>query len=190
MAARYSSFTVISSAARSAATPCKPKRVTRCSPPPSGKIAERSRVRLRRSETLGLGLARRVADHRRDPDTHPVALGLTTWAGCSFGPGRWSRWAGSASRSTSRRSSASYPVAGSVFQSTRDPDGPPRLRLVDRLEYMFAGIITVAAVVATLSLALTPALEGLGFAANGNYDTVLHTDFVTTLITLVVSCSC
>ncbi len=54
--------------------------------------------------------------------------------------------------------------------------------------YMFAGIITVTAVVATLPLALIPTLNGLGWHSLGvgSSSTVLHTQEVIALITLAV----
>src|SRR5437763_16650280 len=80
-----------------------------------------------------------------------------------------------------------YPVAGSGFQWTK--------YLANRTYswfngwiYLFAGILTVTAVVATLPLALIPALNGLGWhslgAGPGN--TLLHTQLVVALITLIV----
>src|SRR5436309_542736 len=80
-----------------------------------------------------------------------------------------------------------YPVAGSVFQWTK--------YLANRTYswfngwiYLFAGILTVSAVVATLPLALIPAINGLGWHSLGAGDsnTVLHTQLVVALITLVV----
>src|SRR5437764_1687189 len=80
-----------------------------------------------------------------------------------------------------------YPVAGSVFQWTK--------YLANRTYswfngwiYLFAGILTIAAVVATLPLALIPALNGLGWHSLGVGDsnTVLHTQLIVALITLVV----
>ena len=54
--------------------------------------------------------------------------------------------------------------------------------------YLFAGILTVTAVVATLPLALIPALNGLGWQSlgAGSTATVLNTQLVVALITLVV----
>ena len=49
--------------------------------------------------------------------------------------------------------------------------------------YLFAGILTVTSVVATLPLALIPALEGLGWHS---LQLTLHTELVVALITLVV----
>ena len=80
-----------------------------------------------------------------------------------------------------------YPIAGSVFQWTK--------YLANRTYswfngwiYLFAGILTITAVVATLPLALIPALNGLGWHSLGVGDsnTVLHTQLVVALITLVV----
>jgi amino acid transporter len=80
-----------------------------------------------------------------------------------------------------------YPIAGSVFQWTK--------YLANRTYswftgwvYLFAGILTITAVVATLPLALIPALNGLGWHSlgAGNSDTVLHTQLVVALIALVV----
>src|SRR5262249_56285841 len=54
--------------------------------------------------------------------------------------------------------------------------------------YLFAGILTVTAVVATLPLALVPALNGLGWHSlgQGSSTTLLHTQLIIALITLVV----
>ena len=54
--------------------------------------------------------------------------------------------------------------------------------------YMFAGILTVTAVVATLPIALVPALNGLGWhgLGAGSPSTQLHTSLVVAAITLVV----
>jgi amino acid transporter len=78
--------------------------------------------------------------------------------------------------------SSHYPVAGSVFQWTK---------YLSRRSYawgsgwiyLFAGILTVTAVVGTLPLALIPALNGLGWHS---LTLTLHTELVTALITLVV----
>jgi amino acid transporter len=76
-----------------------------------------------------------------------------------------------------------YPIAGSVFQWTK--------YLANRTYswfngwiYLFAGILTITAVVATLPLALIPALNGLGWHSLNA--TSLHTQLVVALITLVV----
>src|SRR5690348_1507204 len=79
--------------------------------------------------------------------------------------------------------SSHYPVAGSVFQWTKYLSGRTYSWFTGWI-YLFAGILTVTAVVATLPLALIPALNGLGWhslnAAN------LHTQEIIALITLVV----
>ena len=78
--------------------------------------------------------------------------------------------------------SSHFPVAGSVFQWTK--------YLANRTYswftgwgYLFAGILTVTAVVATLPLALIPAIYGLGWHLNV---ASLNTQLVVALITLVV----
>jgi urea carboxylase system permease len=78
--------------------------------------------------------------------------------------------------------SSHYPIAGSVFQWTK--------YLAHRTYawfsgwiYLFAGILTVTAVVATLPLALIPMFEGLGW---NSLQLTLHTELVIALITLVV----
>ena len=83
--------------------------------------------------------------------------------------------------------SSHYPVAGSVFQWTKYLANRSYSWFTGWI-YLFAGIITVAAVVATLPLALIPALNGLGWHSLGAGDsnTVLHTQLVIALITLVV----
>jgi amino acid transporter len=83
--------------------------------------------------------------------------------------------------------SSHYPVAGSVFQWTKYLANRSYSWFTGWI-YLFAGIITVTAVVATLPLALIPALNGLGWHSLGvgSSDTVLHTQEVIALITLVV----
>ena len=83
--------------------------------------------------------------------------------------------------------SSHYPVAGSVFQWTKYMAGRAYSWFTGWI-YMFAGILTVAAVVATLPLALIPALNGLGWKAlgAGSSTTLLHTQLIVALITLVV----
>jgi amino acid transporter len=83
--------------------------------------------------------------------------------------------------------SSHYPIAGSVFQWTKYLAGR-RYAWFNGWVYLFAGILTVTAVVATLPLALIPALNGLGWHSlgAGNSQTVLHTQLVVALITLVV----
>jgi amino acid transporter len=80
-----------------------------------------------------------------------------------------------------------YPIAGSVFQWTKYLAGRT-YSWFNGWIYMFAGILTVTAVVATIPLALIPALNGLGWHSLGVGDssTVLHTQLVVALITLVV----
>jgi urea carboxylase system permease len=83
--------------------------------------------------------------------------------------------------------SSHYPVAGSVFQWTKYLAGR-RYSWFNGWVYLFAGVLTVTAVVATLPLALIPAINGLGWHSlgQGNSHTVLHTQLVVALITLVV----
>src|SRR5436190_2358233 len=76
-----------------------------------------------------------------------------------------------------------YPVAGSVFQWTKYMAGRTYSWFTGWI-YLFAGILTVAAVVATLPLALIPALNGLGWGSLNVAD--LHTQEVVALIMLVV----
>jgi amino acid transporter len=79
--------------------------------------------------------------------------------------------------------SSHYPVAGSVFQWTKYLANRSYSWMTGWI-YLFAGIITVTAVVATLPLALIPALNGLGWhSLNG---ASLGTQEVVALITLVV----
>ena len=80
-----------------------------------------------------------------------------------------------------------YPIAGSVFQWTKYLAGRT-YSWFNGWIYLFAGILTVTAVVATIPLALIPALNGLGWHSLGAGDssTVLHTQLVVALITLVV----
>src|SRR5271170_8471717 len=83
--------------------------------------------------------------------------------------------------------SSHYPIAGSVFQWTKYLANRSYSWFTGWI-YLFAGIITVAAVVATLPLALIPALQGLGWHAlgAGSSQTLLNTQVVVALITLVV----
>jgi amino acid transporter len=75
-----------------------------------------------------------------------------------------------------------YPVAGSVFQWTKYLSTRSYSWFTGWI-YLFAGILTVTAVVATLPLALIPALEGLGWHS---LQLTLHTELVFALITLAV----
>jgi amino acid transporter len=83
--------------------------------------------------------------------------------------------------------SSHYPVAGSVFQWTKYLANR-RYSWFTGWIYLFAGILTVTAVVATLPLALIPALNGLGWDSlgQGSSSHLLHTQLVMALITLVV----
>jgi amino acid transporter len=79
--------------------------------------------------------------------------------------------------------SSHYPIAGSVFQWTKYMASRTYSWFTGWI-YLFAGILTVTAVVATLPLALIPALNGLGWhSLNGGS---LNTQLVVALITLVV----
>src|SRR3984957_16166804 len=79
--------------------------------------------------------------------------------------------------------SSHYRVAGSVFQWTKYLASRTYSWFTGWI-YLFAGILTVPAVVATLPLALIPALNGLGWhSLNG---ASLNTQLVVALITLVV----
>jgi amino acid transporter len=79
--------------------------------------------------------------------------------------------------------SSHYPVAGSVFQWTKYLASRSYSWFTGWI-YLFAGILTVTAVVATLPLALIPALNGLGWHSLNAAS--LHTELVVALITLVV----
>ena len=79
--------------------------------------------------------------------------------------------------------SSHYPVAGSVFQWTKYLSNRTYSWFTGWI-YLFAGILTVTAVVATLPLALIPALNGLGWHSLNAAS--LHTQLVVALITLVV----
>jgi amino acid transporter len=75
-----------------------------------------------------------------------------------------------------------YPIAGSVFQWTKYLTARSYSWFTGWI-YLFAGVLTVTAVVATLPLALIPALEGLGWHS---LQLTLHTELVFALITLAV----
>ena len=79
--------------------------------------------------------------------------------------------------------SSHYPIAGSVFQWTKYLANRSYSWFTGWI-YLFAGIITVAAVVATLPIALIPALNGLGWHSLNAAS--LHTQLVVALITLAV----
>src|ERR1700740_3501383 len=75
-----------------------------------------------------------------------------------------------------------YPLAGSVFQWSKYMANRAYSWFTGWI-YLFAGILTVASVVATLPLALIPAMQGLGWRS---LNLSLHTELVVALITLVV----
>lgn len=78
--------------------------------------------------------------------------------------------------------SSHYPVAGSVFTWTKYLSGRTYSWFSGWI-YLFAGILTVSAVVATLPLALVPALQGLGWhGLSGSVNSMR----IIALITLVV----
>ena len=79
--------------------------------------------------------------------------------------------------------SSHYPVAGSVFQWTKYLARRSYSWFTGWI-YLFAGMLTVTAVVATLPLALIPALNGLGWHSLNAAS--LNTQLVVALITLVV----
>src|ERR1700744_1922951 len=79
--------------------------------------------------------------------------------------------------------SSHYPVAGSVFQWTKYLSSRTYSWFTGWI-YLFAGILTVTAVVATIPIALIPALNGLGWHSLNAAS--LHTQLVVALITLVV----
>jgi amino acid transporter len=83
--------------------------------------------------------------------------------------------------------SSHYPIAGSVFQWTKYLSRRGYAWFSGWI-YLFAGMLTVTAVVATIPLALIPALNGLGWhslgAGAGN--SLLHAELWVALITLVV----
>src|SRR5215510_5116374 len=78
--------------------------------------------------------------------------------------------------------SSHYPVAGSVFQWTKYLANRSYSWFTGWL-YLFAGILTVTAVVATLPLALIPAFNGLGWHS---LSLSLHNELTIALITLAV----
>ena len=78
--------------------------------------------------------------------------------------------------------SSHFPLAGSVFQWSKYMANRVYSWFTGWI-YLFAGMLTVTAVVATLPIALIPALNGLGWHS---LTPTLHTDLVVALITLVV----
>jgi amino acid transporter len=84
--------------------------------------------------------------------------------------------------------SSHYPIAGSVFQWTKYLARRGYAWFTGWM-YLFAGILTVAGVVATIPLALIPAIDGLPTLVGQtawNISLTLHTELVVALITLVV----
>jgi len=75
-----------------------------------------------------------------------------------------------------------FPLAGSVFQWSKYMANRAYSWFTGWI-YLFAGILTVTAVVATLPIALIPALQGLGWHS---LNPTLHTELVVALITLAV----
>jgi amino acid transporter len=78
--------------------------------------------------------------------------------------------------------SSHFPLAGSVFQWSKYMAHRAYSWFTGWI-YLFAGILTVTAVVATLPIALIPALQGLGWHS---LNASLHTELVVALITLAV----
>src|SRR5881396_2032764 len=77
-----------------------------------------------------------------------------------------------------------YPIAGSVFQWTKYLSTPTYAWFTGWI-YLFAGIITVAAVCATLPIALIPALNSM-FGTNFNNALGSHAQLVVAVITLAI----
>jgi urea carboxylase system permease len=73
-----------------------------------------------------------------------------------------------------------YPVAGSVFQWTKYLAGKTYAWFAGWI-YMFAGVLTIASVCATLPLALIPAFNNIGWDIHNN----LHNQKTFAIITLV-----
>jgi urea carboxylase system permease len=78
--------------------------------------------------------------------------------------------------------SSHYPVAGSVFQWTKYLAGRPYAWFTGWI-YIFAGILTVTAVVVTLPLTILPALYNMGWHVDAG---ALHDQIWVAAITLVV----
>jgi urea carboxylase system permease len=78
--------------------------------------------------------------------------------------------------------SSHYPVAGSVFQWTKYLAGRPYAWFTGWI-YIFAGILTVTAVVVTLPLTVLPALNNMGWHVDAG---ALHDQIWVAAITLVV----
>ncbi len=78
--------------------------------------------------------------------------------------------------------SSHYPVAGSVFQWTKYLAGRPYAWFTGWI-YIFAGILTVTAVVVTLPLTVLPALDNMGWHVDAG---ALHDQIMVAAITLIV----
>jgi urea carboxylase system permease len=78
--------------------------------------------------------------------------------------------------------SSHYPVAGSVFQWTKYLAGR-RYAWFTGWIYIFAGILTVTAVVATIPLTILPALDNMGWHLDAG---ALHDEIWVGVITLIV----
>ncbi len=78
--------------------------------------------------------------------------------------------------------SSHYPVAGSVFQWTKYLAGRPYAWFTGWV-YIFAGILTVTAVVVTLPLTVLPALDNMGWHVDA---AALHDQIWVAAITLVI----
>src|ERR1700722_19759230 len=78
--------------------------------------------------------------------------------------------------------SSHYPIAGSVFQWTKYLAGRPYAWFTGWI-YIFAGVLTVTAVVVTLPLTLLPAFNLMGSNLNAG---ALHDQITVAIITLVV----
>ncbi len=78
--------------------------------------------------------------------------------------------------------SSHYPVAGSVFQWTKYLAGRPYAWFTGWI-YIFAGILTVTAVVVTLPLTVLPALDNMGWHVDAG---ALHDQIFVAAITLVL----
>jgi len=79
--------------------------------------------------------------------------------------------------------SSHYPIAGSVFQWTKYLSSRTYAWFSGWI-YLFAGVLTVTAVVATIPLALIPALNGLGWHSLNPAS--LHANLAVALVVLVV----
>ncbi len=80
--------------------------------------------------------------------------------------------------------SSHYPVAGSVYQWTKYVSGRTYAWFTGWI-YLFAGIITVSAVCATLPIALLPALNSM-FGTNFNNTLGSHAQLLVAVVTLAI----